>query len=100
MNKIKKLHIVIASAALLVAAMILHWLNLGIWKDAALITATFVAGYSIAIRAFQSIRMRSFSIEMLVTIAVIGALLIGEYVESAAVTFLFLFRRLFGSSHN
>ena len=91
MNKIKKLHIVIASAALLVAAMILHWLNLGIWKDAALITATFVAGYSIAIRAFQSIRMRSFSIELLVTIAVIGALLIGEYVESAAVTFLFLF---------
>lgn len=35
--------------------------------------------------------MKAFSIEMLVTIAVIGALFIGEYVESAVVTFLFLF---------
>ena len=35
--------------------------------------------------------MKAFSIELLVTIAVVGALFIGEYVESAAVTFLFLF---------
>jgi len=35
--------------------------------------------------------MKAFSIELLVTIAVIGALFIGEYVEAAAVTFLFLF---------
>ena len=35
--------------------------------------------------------MKAFSIELLVSIAVIGAIIIGEYVESAAVTFLFLF---------
>ncbi len=32
-----------------------------------------------------------FSIDLMVTIAVIGALIIGEYMESATVTFLFLF---------
>jgi ATPase, P-type (transporting), HAD superfamily, subfamily IC len=35
--------------------------------------------------------MRAFSIELLVTIAVIGALYIREYTESSVVTFLFLF---------
>ena len=42
-------------------------------------------------KQFKRLRMKAFSIELLVTIAVIGALFIGEYVESAAVTFLFLF---------
>src|SRR5699024_5151279 len=50
-----------------------------------------VAGWSIAKKAIQSVMMKAFSIELLVTIAVVGALFIGEYVESAAVTFLFLF---------
>lgn len=39
----------------------------------------------------QALQLRAFSIELLVTIAVVGALIIGEYVESAAVTFLFIF---------
>lgn len=60
-------------------------------KDALLIAATIIAGVPIAIKAYQAIRMKAFSIEMLVTIAVVGALAIGEYVESAVVTFLFLF---------
>lgn len=60
-------------------------------KDILLIVATVLAGVPIAIKAFQAIRFRTFSIEMLVTLAVIGALIIGEYVESAIVTFLFLF---------
>ena len=51
---------------------------------------TIIAGTPIAIKAFKALRMKAFSIELLVTIAVIGALFIGEYVESAAVTFLFL----------
>lgn len=60
-------------------------------KDVFLIIATIIAGIPIAIKAFQAIRFRTFSIEMLVTLAVIGAIIIGEYVESAVVTFLFLF---------
>lgn len=60
-------------------------------KDFILITATILAGVPIAIKAFQALRFRAFSIDLLVTIAVIGALIIGEYVESAVVSFLFLF---------
>ena len=65
------------------------------WNDAILntllIVATLVAGYPTFVRAWNASLMKLFSIELLVTIAVIGALIIGEYVESAAVTFLFLF---------
>lgn len=60
-------------------------------RDVLLIIATIIAGLPIGINAFQALRLRVFSIELLVTIAVIGALIIGEYVESSAVTFLFLF---------
>lgn len=60
-------------------------------RQLTLILATVIAGIPIAIKAFQALRMKAFSIELLVTIAVIGALFIGEYVESAVVTFLFLF---------
>ena len=63
----------------------------GDMKNFFLIVATFIASVPISIKAFQAIKLKTFSIELLVTIAVIGALLIGEYVESAVVTFLFLF---------
>src|SRR5699024_3243653 len=75
------------SFGLIVLAFILG----GELKSIALIIATVIAGVPIAIKAYQAIKFKSFSIEMLVTIAVIGALFIGEYVESAVVTFLFLF---------
>jgi Cd2+/Zn2+-exporting ATPase len=54
-------------------------------------TAAFVAGLGIAVRAWISLRNRHISIELLVTIATIGALAIGEVWEAAAVTFLFVF---------
>ena len=60
-------------------------------KSIALIAATGIAGFPILIKAFQSLRMRVFSIELLVTIAIIGALYIHEFTESAVVSFLFLF---------
>src|SRR5690625_7880935 len=48
--------------------------------------AAVMAGSNIAVRAFNALRNRSMSIELLVTIAAIGAILIGEYWEAAAVT--------------
>jgi Zn2+/Cd2+-exporting ATPase len=56
-----------------------------------MIAAAAIAGWDIALRAIVSLRNRHVSIELLVTIAAFGALLIGEYWEAAAVTFLFIF---------
>lgn len=79
------------TAVLLIAAFAFHSAGHMILKTAALIISTVIAGLPIMRKAWQKLRMKVFSIELLVTIAVVGALLIGEYVESAVVTFLFIF---------
>lgn len=80
------------AGGLLLTALITHLINPGsLTQDLLLITASLVAGYPIMIKAFQALRMKAFSIDLLVTIAVVGAMIIGEYTESAVVTFLFLF---------
>ena len=56
-----------------------------------LIIASLLGALPIAIQAYQALRVRVVSIDVLVTMAVIGAFLIGKYEESAIVTFLFLF---------
>ena len=81
-----------AAGTLLLAALAVYLLSGNqTVLDALLITASIVAGIPTVLRAWQASRQKMFSIELLVTIAVVGALIIGEYVESAAVTFLFLF---------
>ncbi|WP_322996070.1 cation-translocating P-type ATPase [Castellaniella sp.] len=91
MNHIKNSHIAGVTGLMLLIAFALHLTGLAQYKDYVLIASSVVAGYFIAIKAFKALRMKAFSIELLVTIAVIGALIIGEYVESAVVTFLFIF---------
>ncbi len=61
------------------------------FKNTPLIIATIVASVPIGIKAYQALRMKAFSIELLVIIAVVGALYLNEYNESSIVTFLFLF---------
>lgn len=56
-----------------------------------LIIASILGVLPIAIQAYQSLKVKVVSIDVLVTIAVLGAFLIQEYEESAIVTFLFLF---------
>lgn len=55
-----------------------------------MVAAAVLAGSDIALRAWSALRHRHISIELLVTVATVGALLIGEVWEAAAVTFLFM----------
>lgn len=57
----------------------------------ALVTASIIGLAPIAIQAFQALRVKVVSIDVLVTVAVIGAFIIQNFEESAIVTFLFLF---------
>lgn len=86
-----KNQITAVSGILIVLGFILGFLGYQNIKSIALIVATVIASVPIVINAFQALRMRTFSIELLVTIAVVGALYIKEYTESSVVTFLFLF---------
>lgn len=54
-----------------------------------MIAAAVVAGAPIVIKAVRALLAAVVSIELLVSIAAIGAIVIGEYWEAAAVTFLF-----------
>ncbi len=84
--------IMYAAGILLIAALVTYLFS---WNptllNTILIVATFLAGYPTFLKAWKAARLKMFSIDLLVTIAVIGALIIGEYMESAVVTFLFLF---------
>ena len=61
-----------------------------LWS-ALMVAAALLAGSDIAVRAWRALRVKHLSIELLVTVAAVGALVIGEVWESAAVTFLFMF---------
>ena len=84
-------HIMTIAGVLIVLGLLAPRIGYASYRDPALIMATLIAVVPIAIRAFQALRMKAFSIELLVTIAVTGALYIHEYTESSIVTFLFLF---------
>lgn len=52
--------------------------------------SSIIAGLPIFKKAISSLKYRIIGIDALVTIAVIGAFIIGEYFEAAAVTYLFM----------
>lgn len=80
------------AGGLLLAALLTHLINpASLLKNLLLIIASIIAGYPIITKALKALKMKAFSIDLLVTIAVIGAMIIGEYTEAAVVTFLFLF---------
>jgi len=88
----KKNHITLVSAVLIAVGFAgsLGFKNevVALW---ALAAASVLGVAPIAIQAYQALRVRVVSIDVLVTIAVIGAFLIRNFEESAIVTFLFLF---------
>jgi Zn2+/Cd2+-exporting ATPase len=86
---------VLASAALIAASLGLAATGpadgaAAAWvSDGLMLVAALVAGAGIATRAARALLRRDVSIEVLVTVATIGAIAIGELWEAAAVTFLF-----------
>ncbi len=87
----KKL-ITLISGILVAAAFASHYLlHNGPLAEGLMLAASIIGVLPIALQAYQALRVKVVSIDVLVTIAVIGALVIGNYEESAVVTFLFLF---------
>lgn len=87
-----KKQITIISGLLIVFAFFNHWvLHNERMAIGGLVAASIIGVLPIAIQAFQAIRVKVISIDLLVTIAVIGAFIIQNFEESAIVTFLFLF---------
>ncbi len=88
----KKNQITLINGILIAVAFITKWTtgnrNIFIWT---LMIASIFGAAPIAIQAYQALRVKVVSIDVLVTIAVLGALLLQNYEESAIVTFLFLF---------
>lgn len=68
-----------------------HIFGIKIVADVCFIAAFVLSGMPILLRAIQALRFKTVSIELLVSIAAIGACVIGEFNESAIVTFLFQF---------
>lgn len=101
MNKIKKQFqdpakrrqiLVVLSGGLIIVALLAGKISDSqILRNGLMIAAALIAGGDIASRAWMSLKNRHISIELLVTIATAGALIIQEYWEAAAVTFLFIF---------
>jgi Cd2+/Zn2+-exporting ATPase len=84
--------LMVLSGSFIVAAFGSSWLPGASAHRAVLMSAAaLLAGSGTARQAWRSLVQRQLTIDLLVTVAAGGALLIGEYWEAAAVTFLFLF---------
>lgn len=58
-------------------------------SDVLMIAAAVVAGYNIAVTSVRALMVKDISIDLLVTVAATGAIIIGNLWEAAAVTWLF-----------
>lgn len=56
-----------------------------------LLVASLIGGFPIAASAWQALKVKVISIDLLVTLAILGSFVIQEFEESAIVAFLFLF---------
>ncbi|MDM8084571.1 cation-translocating P-type ATPase [Cellulomonas cellasea] len=61
----------------------------GVASNALMLAAAVAAGSPIAVHAVRALGTRVIGIDLLVTVASVGAVVIGQYWEAAAVTFLF-----------
>ena len=84
-----------ASAVALFAAALAPWAGRAAWLAPPLLLLTVgLSGWSIVRRAFAALRSRTLDINVLMSVAVIGALGLGEWFEAAMVVFLFAVAQL------
>ncbi|HLS74740.1 MAG TPA: cation-translocating P-type ATPase [Actinomycetaceae bacterium] len=76
----------VTSGLLIIASLVI---GSPVWSDVLMVAAAVVAGWSIVVKAVHALMARVIGIDLLVSVAAIGAVIIGEYWEAAAVTFLF-----------
>lgn len=81
-----------ATGILIVLAFAAKWLLKSETAESGLLlAASLIGGFPIAASAWQALRVKVISIDLLVTLAILGAFVIQEFEESAIVAFLFLF---------
>ncbi len=97
-GEFNKLRVVLVSVSGVFAgiSLLLQWQNLfaPYGKAAAAVVAIIVGGWSIFPKAIRSLRHLSLDMNVLMSVAVIGAACIGEWTEAAAVVFLFALSEL------
>ncbi|UJP40287.1 heavy metal translocating P-type ATPase [Cellulomonas palmilytica] len=80
----------VVSGALIVAAFAADELfGAGRVRDGLMVAAAAVAGAGIVVQALRALQAKVVGIDLLVSVAALGAVVIGSYWEAAAVTFLF-----------
>lgn len=92
MFKISKNQRLLISGILVALSLILRYtIGHSLITNIVMIASAIIAGAPILKNALAAARYKVIGIDALVSIAVIGAMIIGEYWEAAAVTFLFMF---------
>lgn len=81
----------VSGILILVAISFHHIWNVQIVSMVGFIVAFVLAGFPVVVRAISALKYKTVSIELLVSIAAIGACCILEFSEAAIVTFLFQF---------
>lgn len=91
-NQHQKIYIVLMTS-LIILSFVSGWLGNGMIGHFIMLVVTILGGSPIVIQSISALRYKVVSIELLVSFAVIGAILIGEFSESGIVVWLFALGR-------
>lgn len=91
-NQHQKIYIVLMTS-LIILSFVSGWLGNGMIGHLIMLVVTILGGSPIVIQGISALRYKVVSIELLVSFAVIGAILIGEFSESGIVVWLFALGR-------
>ncbi|QDK40910.1 cadmium-translocating P-type ATPase [Bacteriovorax stolpii] len=94
----KRIWTVAVSGALLLTGLVLQWTNtVTVFESLLLLVSILLSGSLVFPKAWSSLKRRYLDMNVLMTIAAIGAIAIKEYSEAAAVVFLFALSELLES---